>query len=193
MPRSLRLKIGLSTISVLFLLFTALALSSRWNFAKPQDAQRNLATTLKMDRVMGKQLAVLSVQLAPLNEVPEFDHQEVKLTGYVTANATDGSPIHYHWDLPAGVEVVAGDLSGTLNDLNSGDTVEVDLRVTGFSREVGKHIILGAKVRRGQDELGHSALIASRPEDSMEYIAPQMHEYAQETRAHEFKNGRLSK
>lgn len=191
MPRSL--KIGLKTILVLFLLFTTLAFSARWNFPTPKEGRRNLATSLKMDRVMGKQLAVLSVQLAPLDEIPEYDDQEVKLTGYVTANATSDSAIRYHWDLPAGVSVAAGDLEGTLNGMNAGDTAEVELRVTGFSREVGKHIIFAAKVHHGNDELGHSALIASRPEDSMEYIAPQMREHAQKNRAQEFKHGRLVK
>ena len=194
MSRSLKLKSGLMTISGLFLVFTILAFSSRWSFSTPpKQGHRHLATAMKMDRLMEKQLGALSVQLARLDAVPEFDHQEVTLTGYITANATDGSAIHYEWDLPAGVAVVAGDASGELTNMRSGDTAEVELHVTGFSREVGKHIILFGKVRHGQDELTHSALVASRPEDSMEYVAPQMREYAQETRAKEFKNGRLVK
>ena len=193
MPGSLKFKVGLSTIASLFIICVTLAFSSRWSFPKQPEAQRNLAATMKMDRVMGKHLSVLSVQMEPLDKVPEFDHEQVKLKGFITANATNGSSIQYHWDLPAGIFVVGGDLSGTLTEMNPGDTAEVELDVTGFSRETGKHIILGAKVRMGDDELGQNAMIASRPEDSMEYVAPQMREYAQETRAKEFKNGRMIK
>ncbi len=193
MPSSLKSKVGLSTVASLFIVCATLAFSSRWNFSKPHQNQRNLAATMKMDRLMGKQLTALSVQMEPLEKIPEFDHEGVKLKGLITANATDGSAIHFQWDLPAGVSVISGDVSGTLENMNPGDTAEVELEVTGFSREVGKHIILFGKVRHGEDELTHSALMASRPEDSMEYVAPQMREYAQETRAKEFKHGRLVK
>ena len=100
MSSPLRWKIGLSTIASLFLIFTILAFSSRWSISKSQNGDRHLAGVLKMDRVMGKQLSALSVQLAPLDEVPEFDHQAVKLTGHVTANITNGSVIKYQWDYP---------------------------------------------------------------------------------------------
>ncbi len=193
MPGSLKLKVGLLTIASLFTICATLAFSARWSLSKPSAGQRNLAAAIKVDRVMGKQMAVLSIQMEPLEKVPEFDHEPVKLKGFITANATNASPIHYHWDLPAGIFIVAGDLSGTLTEMNSGDTAEVELEVTGFSREVGKHIILGAKVRIGDDELGQNAMIASRPEDSMEFVAPQMRKYAQETRTKEFKRGRLIK
>ncbi len=192
MPSSLKLKISLMTITSLFILFTVLAFSARHDFATTEPS-RNLAVAEKGHPTMGKSLAPLSVQIAPLQDIPEFDDQEVTLNGFVTANAYTGSVVQYHWDLPAGVSVLSGDINGSFSNIKSGDTFEVELRVTGFSREVGKHIILGAKVKHGEDELGHSALIASRPEDSMEYIAPQMREYAVETRSKEFKNGRLAK
>jgi hypothetical protein len=35
--------------------------------------------------------------------------------------------------------------------------------------------------------------VASRPEDSLEYIAPQIREYAEQTRPEEFKSGRIVK
>lgn len=193
MPTSLKFKIGLSTIAGLLILCVTLAFSSRWNFPKHTEGHRSLAATMKSDRLMGKPLSVLSVQMEPLDKVPEFDHEQVKLKGFITANATNGSSIQFHWDLPAGIIVVSGDVNGTLTDMSPGDTAEVELEVTGFSREVGKHVILGAKVRVGNDELGQNAMIASRPEDSMEYIAPQMREYAQVTRAKEFKHGRMVK
>lgn len=193
MPRSLKYKLGFSTITALFLIPTIFAFSSRWNFEKPKAVHRDVAMTLKMERAMGKQLAALAVQVPSLESVPETDGEQVHIIGYITAHATNGSAISYHWDLPAGVAIVAGDVDGILSDMKSGDTTELEIVVTGFSREVGKHIILGAKVRRGQDELNHSALVASRPEDSMEYVASQMHSYAQATRAKEFKNGRMIK
>lgn len=193
MPSSLKSKVGLSTIASLFIVCATLAFSSRWNFSKPHQNQRNLAATMKSDRLMGKPLSVLSVQMEPLDKVPEFDHEQVKLKGFITANATNDSSIQFHWDLPAGIIVVGGDVNGTLTDMNPGVTAEVELEVTGFSREVGKHVILGAKVRVGNDELSQNAMISSRPEDSMEYVAPQMREYAQATRAKEFKHGRMVK
>ena len=197
MPRSLKYKLGLSTIATLFLVPTILAFSARWSFTAQQPAHhgtvRDVAASLKVERLSGKQLSALTVQLPALDVVPEYDREDVKITGYITANVTDGSVVRYQWDLPQGVEVVSGDTGGSLTDMVSGDTYEVEIVVSGFSREVGKHIRLGAKVKRGDDEFVHTAMIASRPEDSLEYVAADLHKYAQASRPKEFKSGRVVK
>lgn len=197
MPRSLKFRTGVATVSSLFILCTALACWSRWDshksIATQKELSRSLANTVRMDRLMGKQMSAITVQIANPKTIPEQDGQEVRLVGYVTANHQPDSNVEYQWDLPAGVAVVSGNINGSIPDMQSGDTAEIEIHVTGFSREVGKHIVLFGKIRHGEDELTHSALISSRPEDSLEYVAPKIREFAEQTRSEEFRNGRLVK
>jgi hypothetical protein len=193
MSYSLKVKTGFITITTLVVASAALAALSRFEFRGSAPHKRNLATVMKMDRGLGKQMSGLTVQIVPPDQIPESEYDEVALTGFITLNNNFQSDLDYKWELPSGVTLVAGNLTGSLQGLKAGDSTQLEIRVKGFSREFNRHILLFGKVIHGQDELSHSALVASRPEDSLEYIAPQIREYAEQTRPEEFKSGRIVK
>lgn len=136
---------------------------------------------LWMPAPAGKHLAPLKVAIEEPSFIPEKgDDTEVTLVGRILVNHNINSSLTYSWDLPAGVEAVRGELKSNVSGVQSGQTVDVSLTVTGFNKEKQKLIVLKALAVQGQEILGNSALIASRPEDTWESIAPELKRSADE-------------
>jgi hypothetical protein len=186
------MRLGLITIFALVLASTGIAFIERFD-SDSFTPERNIASTLKMQRMMGKHLAPVTVQIDPDARIPDNDEQEMKITGYVTINTAVDGDVNYEWDLPEGVTRVSGDLKGSFTNMKPGETAAVAIYVTGFSKEDLKQIVLISKIKHGGDILGHSALISSRPEDSMEYIASDMREHVEKVHPKEFPRGRIVK
>lgn len=127
---------------------------------------------LWMPAPAGKHLAPLKVAIEEPSAIPEKgDETEVTLVGHILVNHNINSSLTYSWDLPAGVQAVRGDLKSNLSGIQAGQIVDVSLTVTGFTKEKQRLIVLKALAVQGQEILGNSALIASRPEDTLESIA----------------------
>lgn len=128
---------------------------------------------------LGKHLALFKVEIAS-SEIPDSEDDETLLTGRILVNQEFNSDLEYAWDLPEEVQVIEGNTSDTLAGLQKGQIVELKLTVTGFSKEKQKLISLQASGKKGAEILGTSAMLASRPEDTWEAVAPNMKKDAEE-------------
>jgi hypothetical protein len=188
---TLRMRMGILTILIMSFCSVSFAVWDRFDYES--QAERNIASEIKMQVMTAKHQAPVNVQIDSKTRIPEYDHQELTITGYVTLNKDVSGEVRYVWEIPEGTNLVSGDESGSWTDLKAGQTAAVVIHVTGFSKESLKHIILKASVKKGTLDVGHSALMSSRPEDSMEYIAPEIREHVEKVQAQEFPRGRLVK
>jgi hypothetical protein len=121
---------------------------------------------------LGKHLAPVRVQILPPTVLPDRNDQEVEITGYVTLSQEAQGDVHYQWILPEGTSLVSGMASDSWFNVKPGQTAITKISVTGFSKEDRRVLSLEAFTQIGNNRLGNSAVVSSRPEDSMEYIAP---------------------
>ena len=121
---------------------------------------------------LGKHLAPVRVQIQTPAVLLDHDEQEVEITGYVTLSQEAQGDVHYEWLLPEGVSLVDGILSDSWANMHPGQTAVSKISVTGFSKEQRRILSLEASTQIGTNRLGNTAVVSSRPEDSMEYIAP---------------------
>lgn len=129
---------------------------------------------------IGKHLALLKVEIAQPENIPDGGNDEVQLVGRILTNQNIEGDLGYKWILPEDVEVLEGETSDTLAGVKMGQIVELKLTVTGFTREKQKSISLQAMVSQGSQVLGNSAVVVSRPEDTWEAVAPEMKQAAEE-------------
>ncbi len=127
---------------------------------------------------IGKHLALVTTEIGATTEIPEKDDQEVQLVASIQAQQNLESDLTYQWVLPEGVHLIEGQLQDGLTNVQAGQLVQVRLTVTGFSKESQKVISLQAYSTKGNMQMGNSAVIVSRAEDTWESIAPQMREEA---------------
>ncbi|MDG0814771.1 hypothetical protein [Bdellovibrio svalbardensis] len=154
---------------------------------------RNPASTHKakwIPQESAKHLAALKVELSTEKAIPESSDAEVTLIGKITLQQNAQSEVTYSWTLPEGVEVLEGDLSDSFPNVTAGKTIEVKLIVSGFSKEKQSLIALQSSVIASGVQLGGSAVITSRPEDTWEAVAPQMQQAAEENLGVEAFHGR---
>ncbi|MNJ93479.1 hypothetical protein D3C87_111610 [compost metagenome] len=128
---------------------------------------------------IGKHLAVITTEIVPPAEIPETADQETEIIGRITLQQGIDSDLEYEWNLPSGVTLIEGTLSDGLAEVPVGQTVQLRLNVTGFSKEYQQVISLQAHAIKGGMRFGNSALLTSRPEDTLESIAPQLKEEAE--------------
>lgn len=141
--------------------------------------RRGVASEKWRPPAIGKHLAPVTVQIsAPA--LPDRDNQEIELVGYVTLNQQIEGDVNYQWSLPAGVTLVDGFLNDGWAHVRDGETIETKISVVGFSKESAKSIALEGFVQIGQNKMGNTTVLASRPEDAMESVAPKMMEIKQQ-------------
>lgn len=127
-----------------------------------------------------KHLSVISVRLMPPEKIPLDSQDSVELLAQVTLNQGPQEDLEIEWTVPEDVRVVSGDIRGQIPQAIPGHEYTVQLVVAGFNKTDQKIISLSASTVRNGISLGGSSLISSRPEDSMEYLAPRMAEGARE-------------
>jgi|GEM_PF-1917789 len=133
-----------------------------------------------MPAPIGKHLALLKVEIQQPENLPDEGNDEVTVVGRILVTQDLQGDLTYKWSLPEDVQVVEGHTSDALPGVKAGQVVEVKLTVTGFNKEKQKLISLQAHAQRGDQVLGNSAVIASRPEDTWEAVAPDMKKSAEE-------------
>ena len=117
---------------------------------------------------LGKHLAPIRVH-AESNGIPESENSEVTLRAAVQAFRNLDESIRFQWTLPEGVLLVEGDEQAELPALKEGEFHYIEIVVKGFSKEKFQTITIEAFGERS--DFGGSAVITSRPEDTMESIA----------------------
>lgn len=133
-----------------------------------------------MPAPVGKHLALLKVEIAQPEVLPEAGSDEVTLTGRILVNQNLNSDLSYEWSLPEDVNLIDGQKSDTLSNVKMGQIVEVKITVSGFNKEKQRLISLQASGAQGHEFLGNSAVVVTRPEDTWEAVAPEMKKAADE-------------
>ena len=138
---------------------------------KHPAVRRSIASieSYKPSRLMlGKQAAAMSVEIVGPEIGAENANEVTELAGFITQNIRGDSWLAYRWSLPAGVEMVQGSPRGSLQDLPLGQPYLMKILVRGFTKEKQKLISLSSLIQKSGTELAATAVIVSRPEDTME-------------------------
>lgn len=149
---------------------------------QPSSIERNTASTVQkkypdhFNRVemgintLGKMRAFVVASLESPSSIPETADTRLILRGQVVLNQPNASAAMFKWILPEGVSLVRGALEGALDPNRVNLPQEVQIEVAGFDQTEKRIIILEAKAKSGQEIFGSTALLSSRPQDSMEYL-----------------------
>lgn len=140
-------------------------------YAQKPTVHRSIASIAPFQArglMIGKQAAAMTVEIVGPEVYPEDSREIVELVGFITQFMTADSPLAYVWTLPAGVELVRGPLENTMADLKIGQPQQVSILVRGFSRDTQKLISLKTQITTANMPLTSSAIVVSRPEDTME-------------------------
>lgn len=121
--------------------------------------------------LIGKQLAPLRVHINLPTTLPERDSEALEVIGYVNVSQETTGDIQYRWTLPEGTTIVDGHESDGIKGARPGQTIPIKISLLGFSREQRKTLALEASAFVGTRRMGNSAVVSSRPEDSMEFVA----------------------
>jgi hypothetical protein len=127
-----------------------------------------------------KHLALFKVSIESTEPAPEAGEQETKLIGHILFNQETNQAVSYRWSLPESVQLVVGEMENTIEPRAIGETIDLPIIVRGFTKEKQMRIALQAQGHAGNQLLGGSALVVSRPEDTWESIAPEMKRSADE-------------
>lgn len=118
--------------------------------------------------VLGKQAAAMTVEIVGPATYPDDSTEVVELVGFITQHIEGDRWLDYKWSLPRGVQVVQGQITGSLESAPLGQPQRITLLVSGFSSKRQKLITLGAQLEKAHTPLMASAVIVSRPEDTSE-------------------------
>lgn len=172
------------TISTLVLFGIIFGIASAAYVNDKEKLQRAPASEnrkpLWMPAPVGKHLALLRVEIETPHFIPDSGTDAVEIAGRILINQKIKGDLSYAWSLPDDVSVVDGQVSDSLSGVQVGQIVEVNLIVSGFNREKQRLIALQASGHQNGEVLGNSAIIASRPEDTWEAVAPDMKKAADE-------------
>lgn len=142
---------------------------------------------------MEKHLMPVTLSVLPMTEIPEGPDELVTVKGQLKAAFDDFDNLHYEWHLAEGVELVKGQLKGNFQNPVAGHVYEVELVLKNFDKQNKRELNLQGYVLDPDGiRLGNSTLITSRPEDSMEHLAPLMMVKAQELQ-HELSQKRAER
>jgi hypothetical protein len=118
--------------------------------------------------MIGKQAAAMTIEIVGPANYPENNTEVVELVGFITQYLSGDSPLTYEWSLPDGVELVRGPANDTMANIPLGKAQQVSILVRGFSREAQKMVSLKTQIVTANMPLTASAVVVSRPEETME-------------------------
>lgn len=170
MSRQQQLILRTAYIAAAGFLLGAAAMWSASFFSGPSSREIASSAPLKKPLMMGKSLALVQVSVRAPNGIPDHESQEVTLVGWVYLAQNIPQDLQYKWELPEGVSVVDGVAEDSWHGMKEGETAETRITVTGFSKESLKLIALHGYVKDGEAEVGNSAVLTSRPDDSFEML-----------------------
>lgn len=133
-----------------------------------------------MPAPIGKHLALFEIEITALSEISENESEDITIVGKIYINQPVQDQVTYSWQVPADVEVIKGDINGKVAQPQQGQFIETKLIVRGFNKKMQKLISLKALSRSANLPIGSSAVIVSRPEDTLEYVAAEMKQSADE-------------
>ena len=181
---SAKLKYSLTFGSLFMVGFGSSWLISNFDMNGDQS-NRSIANVVENSTInMEKHLMPLVITVSGPETFPKDPEAVVTLKATVRTPFPEFALINYTWILPDDVEVVKGYVSSDILNPIANQPYKIEISVKGFNALDRKDISLIAKTRDASGtELGNSAVITSRPEDSMEHIAPEMMVKAQAFKA----------
>ncbi len=160
-----------------FFLLIIMATFKNINFASIEESGEAVQSSTYIERekiFVGKHLTVVRAEIERENvNIPKYPDETLLLKGTILINQ-GVSGASYKWLLPEGVTVVDGQVEGPLNPYSVGQRQNVEIVVRGFDQTERKIITLLGEVKIHSQDYGGTAVISSRPDDSMEEFAPQM-------------------
>lgn len=134
----------------------------------PASTNEIFHTKSKLFRPDQKRVAkpnqLVDIWVSPVRGFPSEDSQEFELKADVTLSAPLDGDLSYEWVLPAGAEVVQGELKDELSGVLPGQTVQLFLTVVGFSSEgMPRNIVLNIGGTQKGVGVGSSAVFSSHP------------------------------
>jgi hypothetical protein len=162
---------GVLTLSALAVLGLTIGVASMSYYQKHKAPRRSMASIAPYTPhglIIGKQGAAVNVEIVGPESYPDSNSEVVELVGYVTQHLPSDTWLSYEWVLPADVELVRGPIKNSFSQASLGKPQQVSILVRGFSREKQKLISLKAELTVGNSPLGGSAVVVSRPEDTMD-------------------------
>lgn len=118
----------------------------------------------------GKGQAFFDVRLEVVGELPTSDDEIAELRATITANKDCPDLVRIAWELPQESHFLDGRHLSEHPPLKAGESMEVVVKVGGFSREARRLASVKAFVEVEGNSLGSSAVITSLPEDSYEIL-----------------------
>lgn len=122
----------------------------------------------------GKPSQPVAVSLTEPSDIPESGDSEVTIDAKIL-NRRNASELKYEWELPSEVTISSGSKSGSL-PAQGQEELSLKVKVRGFNKESQKNIIL--KVTAGG--FTASDIVVSRPEDTLEHVAPRIRQQVEE-------------
>lgn len=143
---------------------------------KKERAPSSLPKKIWLPAPVGKHLALVKIDITPMAPIPNSSEETVTLKGRILVQQSTPDGVSYRWHLPTEVELIQGQSFKEKIKVPTGTVLETEITVRGFSNESQQKISLQAFSKRGREQLGGSALIVSRPDETFEAKAPQMRE-----------------
>lgn len=185
MPRLLKY-----TLTFSFLFFFGFASSSLLSQFTQETRNSLILEGVKNNStiVQEKHLRPLVATIQGPEVFPNDPEEVVTLKATIRTSNADFSSVKYEWILPDDVEVVKGYVSSDIASPVANQNYEAEIIVKGFNSLDRKDIsIIVSTLDKQGLKIGNSAVITSRPEDSMEHLAPLMMVKAQEFKASQSK------
>lgn len=148
--------------------------------SSPQRQVASPSLPSKFPNEHNKILAPVKVEIGKIEFVPETDDATLEVVGRITLKQNLGSQVDYTWNLPDGVSLMEGQMSDSLQGMTAGQTAELRIVVSGFSKLHQRSISLSASSLAGDKRIGNSDILVSRPEDTFEAAAPELNIQAEE-------------
>jgi hypothetical protein len=104
------------------------------------------------------------------SQIAKDDSSLTELKIILTALKDINTNLSYKWNVPSNVNVLQGPIQDQLPSMKSGETKEIVIKVTSFSKEMKKYISFEIDGAANQFPVHREVLISSRIEDSLEYL-----------------------
>lgn len=156
------------------------------NYSGPEQSRILASAENLAPSKMEKHLMPLVLSVDGPEVFPDDPRQPVTLKATLRTPFSEFAVINYKWILPDDVEVVKGYSMSEIQSPVANQIYEIEITVKGFNNLDRKDIsFIATTVDPTGTRLGNSAIITSRPQDSMEHLAPVVMLKAQEFKANQ--------
>lgn len=118
---------------------------------------------------LGKTQSIVNVQLESLF-IPRSPTDVAHIRAYITLLRSSNGKINYTWTLPEKAQIIEGDKSGTLENMNQESPISIEIKIAGFSSSEKEILTLSAQTELNSLAYSGVGLISSKPEESFEHL-----------------------